>query len=80
MKKQNIGLVVETVLLFLLLYFLIMSLIIKELYQVVEYITSFLLLNLGYNNFYINKKNKIGIIFLVCGIIMLVTTMVSYGR
>ena len=78
-NKNHVGLIVEAIILFGLVYFLIMSLIVPELYIVVEYLVSFLFLNLAFNNFYQDRKSRIGIAYLVCGVIILVATRVYNG-
>lgn len=78
-NRTHVGLITEAVILFCLLYFLILSFIIPELYVVVEYLVSFLFLNLAFNNFYQNRKSKVGIAYLVCGIIILVATKMYNG-
>jgi len=77
--QTHAGLVVEAVLLFGLVYFLIMSLIVPELYTIVEYIISFLFINLAFNNFIKDSKSRIGIAYLVCGIIILVAVRLTGG-
>lgn len=79
-KENNVGVMIEAELLILLVYFLILSAIIPDFYTVVEFIVSFLLLDMSYNNFYVDHKSKLGIIYLTSGIIMLVTTVITYVR
>ena len=78
-NKTHAGLITEAVILFCLLYFLILSFIVPELYVVVEYLVSFLFLNLAFNNLYLNRKSKVGIAYLICGIIILVATKMYNG-
>ena len=77
--KNHVGLIVEAVILFGLVYFLILSLLVPEIYIVVEYLISFLFLNLAFNNFYQDRKSRIGIAYLVCGIIILVAARIYNG-
>lgn len=78
-NRTHVGLIVEAVILFGLVYFLIMSLLVPELYIIVEYLVSFLFLNLAFNNFYLDRKSRIGIAYLVCGIAILVAVRVYNG-
>ena len=77
--KNHAGLAVEAVLLFGILYFLIMSLLVPELYTIVEYLVSFLFINLAFNNLIKDSKSKIGIAYLICGIIILVAVRLTGG-
>ncbi len=75
-NKKSIGIISEAILLVAITYFLIMSLVISDFYQVVEYLIGLLLINLGYNSLLKNKKDKLGIIEIVVGVFELVTVIV----
>ena len=76
-KKNSIGLITEAIILFALLYFVIVSMILPELYKMVEYLIALLLLNMSYNSLSINKKDKVGIIQFIIGIILIVTLVLT---
>ena len=76
-NKNSVGLIIEAILLFLLMYFIIISLIIPELYKVVEYIIAFLLIDMSYNQLSINKKDRLGIIEFILGIILIVALVLT---
>ncbi len=76
-KKNSVGLIIEAILLLMLFYFFIVSLIIPELYKVVEYIIAFLLIDMSYNALSVNKKDKLGIIEFIVGIIFIVTLVLQ---
>lgn len=79
MNKKNLNdviLVVETVLLFGLIYFLIMSNFFKELYFISLVLSSLLLFVFAFNEISVKKRKKQGIIYLICGIIILVMVVI----
>lgn len=76
-KKNSVGLIIETIILFALLYFVIVSMILPELYKVVEYLIALLLLNMSYNSLSVNKKDKVGLIQFIIGIILIVTLVLT---
>lgn len=76
-KKNSVGLIIEAIILFALFYFVIVSMILPELYKVVEYLIGLLLLNMSYNALSVNKKDKVGIIQFIIGIILIVTLVLT---
>lgn len=76
-KKNSVGLIIEAIILFALFYFVIVSMILPELYKIVEYLIGLLLLNMSYNALSVNKKDKVGIIQFIIGIILIVTLVLT---
>ncbi len=75
-NKKDVLLVIETVLLFGLIFFLIMSIFYNEFYLAVEILSSLLLFTFGVNNLSVKHQKKEGIIYIICGIIILVITII----
>ena len=76
-NKNSVGLIVEAIILFALFYFIIISMIIPELYKVVEYLIALLLINMSYNALSVNKKDKLGLIEFIIGIVLIVTLVLT---
>lgn len=74
---SNIGIFTQIILIVLLIYFLIIYLFIPQLYIVIEYILSFLLFVMSYNNLKIYKRKGMTITYFIVGIILLVTTIIT---
>ena len=70
--RVGIGILIEAILLFLVLYFLIMSLFVPHLYLLVEYFMSLVFFMMGYNDLKRDSKSKIGILYFILGSAMLV--------
>ena len=79
MKKQinQIGLFIQIILLFILVYFLTLLIFIPNFRSVVDYILAFLLIIMAVNNYKIYKRKKMTVIYGAIGIILLVLTILG---
>ncbi len=80
MKSKNInqiGILVEAVLLISLLYMFIMSLFLKEFIFVLTIILGLTLISMAYNNATIYKKKGMTIVYSIVGVISLLSALFS---
>ncbi len=78
-KESKIELVIEVELLTLLIYFLILSMLLPAFYVMVDFVLSFLLIDMFYVRLK-NTKSKSSYVYLIVGIILLVTAIIEYVR
>lgn len=86
MKKENniekkqinqISLFIQIILLVILVYFLTLLIFIPQFQNVVDYILSFLLIIMAYNNYKIYKRKNLTFIYGIVGILLLIAAIVG---
>lgn len=86
MKKENniekkqinqIGLFIQIILLVILVYFLTLLIFIPQFQNVVDYILSFLLITMAYNNYKIYKRKNLTFIYGIVGLLLLIVAIVG---
>ena len=86
MKKENniekkqinqISLFIQIILLVILVYFLTLLIFIPQFQNVVDYILSFLLITMAYNNYKIYKRKKMTFIYGIVGLLLLIVAIVG---
>lgn len=76
-KINQVLLLVQIILLFVLLYFLTLLIFIPEFKDIVEYILSFLLIIMAFNNYKIYKRKNMTIIYGIIGVILFILTILG---
>ncbi len=76
-KLNQVGLLSQIVLISLLLYFVIFYLFLPEIFDVICYIVSLLLIVMAYNNQKIYKRKFLTIVYLIVGILTFVLTILN---
>lgn len=86
MKKENniekkqinqIGLFIQIILLVILVYFLTLLIFIPQFQNVVDYILSFLLITMAYNNYKVYKRKNLTFIYGIVGLLLLIVSIVG---
>lgn len=86
MKKENniekkqinqISLFIQIILLVILVYFLTLLIFIPQFQNVVDYILSFLLITMAYNNYKIYKRKNLTFVYGIVGILLLIAAIVG---
>ena len=76
-KINQASLLIQIILLFMLIYFLILKIFIPEFRNLVDYILSFSLLVMAYNNNKIYKRKNMTFIYIIIGVLLLVGSIVG---
>lgn len=86
MKKENniekkqinqISLFIQIILLVILVYFLTLLIFIPQFQNVVDYILSFLLITMAYNNYKIYKRKNLTFVYGIVGLLLLIAAIVG---
>ena len=79
-RIYNIGVFIQIVLLIVFVDLLIMSIFLPKIYVVSQFVLSFLLFVMAYNNYNIYKRKGMTIIYIIIGLLLLVTQIIKiYG-